>query len=139
VTSRLACLAAALVVAAPCAGRAQFTALVTPPRAERRDTVVVAADSVPRAQLDTVRATELSNLKAWIDSAANVLSTTPPPAAEPRAAPDSASRPRPPARPAPDSARAPAAPPRDPGSPRPPVAAPPAPPAPAAPPPRRSL
>lgn len=139
-TSRLACLAAVLLVVAPCAGRAQFTALVTPPRSERRDSVVVVADSVPRAQLDTVRATELSDLKAWVDSAANVLSTAPP-VAEPRTAPDSAPGPRQPARLAPrpgaDSTGAPAATPRDPGLPRPPAVVPPALPAPAAPPTRR--
>jgi hypothetical protein len=112
VTSRLTCLAALLIATAPSAAAAQFTTAVTPPRRPQPRPVAAVVDTVPRAQLDTVRPTVLSDLKAWVDSAANALSvpsagarTTPsdslperrtekrPP--EPRATPSRSEPPRP--------------------------------------------
>jgi hypothetical protein len=74
VTSRLTCLAALLIVTAPHAASAQFTTAVTPPRRPQPRPTVAAADTVPRAQLDTVRPTVLSDLKAWVDSAVTARS-----------------------------------------------------------------
>jgi hypothetical protein len=116
VIPRLALSLVLLTAATPCA--AQFTAAVTPPRRER-PTPVAAADTVPRAQLDTVRPTVLSDLKAWVDSAATAMSVPPaagaapaardstPPPAEPRSPRDRRTPARPdaprPTTPRPDS------------------------------------
>jgi hypothetical protein len=111
-------LAAALValalVAAAEPAAAQFTAAVTLPR-RRPAAPRVLADGT---RADSVRTTVLSDLKAWVDSAATVLGSTPAGARPaPSASRDSAGAPATPR----DSAAAPAArPSQPPRRPRPP-------------------
>jgi hypothetical protein len=106
---RSRCLAAAALITAlvvpagPAA--AQFTATVTGPAPAR----VVKLQSATKVTMprDTVRPTVLSDLKAWVDSAAGALRNAPPAAPgdttakpERRPAADSAAdRPKPPTRP----------------------------------------
>ena len=88
---------------------AQFTAAVTQPR---RRAVGVRETLAAGPSADTVRTTQLSDLQAWVDSAATVLGSTP--ATRPAAPRDSAATPRdtlPPGRP---SRATPARPPRSP-------------------------
>ena len=64
----------ALVAAEP--ARAQFTATVAPPKREK-PTAQVAAETQAAAQADTARRTQLSEMRAWVDSAAQAATGRP--------------------------------------------------------------
>jgi hypothetical protein len=97
---------AAGVIAAPAAAHAQFAGVVPPP--PTRAAVVAATPGQQAAVRDSVRRESMSDMRAWVDSAAGVVTVTPrtpdAPGRDPAAAPDSTR-----ARPAPP----PPAPPRD--------------------------
>ena len=60
---------------APIPARAQFTAVITPPKKEEPAPVVEAP-----AKRDSLRITRLSDMRAWVDSAAGALGAGVPPA-----------------------------------------------------------
>ena len=69
--------AAALAVAlAAEPARAQFTATVAPPKRER-PVAQVAAEQQAAARADTARRTQLSEMRAWVDSAAQAATGRP--------------------------------------------------------------
>lgn len=80
--------ALALSSAVPAAS-AQFTAAVVPPKKPKaEETAPIAAAA--KAEKDTALSEKLTDMKAWVDSAAVALSTkTPAPAADSAASPDS--------------------------------------------------
>jgi LPXTG-motif cell wall-anchored protein len=76
VTSRhiFAALLLAVVAAEP--ARAQFTATVAPPKREK-PAAQVTAEAQAAAQADTSRRTQLSEMRAWVDSAAEAATGRP--------------------------------------------------------------
>jgi len=76
-----------VVVALACfasTASAQFTAAVVPPKAPPRVDTVARADSVKKAKAALTE--RLSDMKAWVDSAATALAMAPTPAGESTAA-----------------------------------------------------
>jgi len=69
VTSRHILAAALLAVVAAEPARAQFTAVVAPPKREKA-AAQVAAEVRAAAEADTARRTQLTEMRAWVDSAA---------------------------------------------------------------------
>lgn len=67
-------LALVLVAAFPVVASAQFTTYVPP--ASRSDSVHAAVVAEQKAQSDSITHTTLTNMKAWVDSAAGVATTT---------------------------------------------------------------
>ena len=63
-----------LVAAFPAVASAQFTTYVPP--ASRSDSVHAAVVAEQKAQPDSITHTTLTNMKAWVDSAAGVATTT---------------------------------------------------------------
>lgn len=68
--------AALLAVVAAEPARAQFTATVAPPKREK-PAAQVAAETQAAAQADTTRRTQLSEMRAWVDSAAQAATGRP--------------------------------------------------------------
>jgi hypothetical protein len=64
---------------------AQFTAAVVPPKQQPRVDTAARADSVRKARAELTE--RVSDMKAWVDSAATALAMTPTPPAESTAAP----------------------------------------------------
>ena len=75
-TSRHIFAAALLAVVAAEPARAQFTATVAPPKRER-PAAQVAAETQAAAQSDTARRTQLTEMRAWVDSAAQAATGRP--------------------------------------------------------------
>ena len=69
---------AAILALAPMTASAQFTTYIEPRKAaEQPAAVVAAADSAATARADTSRPARLTDLKAWVDSAAGVVAQQP--------------------------------------------------------------
>ena len=66
---RAVLLTAAMVVFAPAGASAQFTGVVVPPKKTESE----ASASVVAARADSVRETRLTDMRAWVDSAATSL------------------------------------------------------------------
>ena len=78
-TRQAFCVALALTLTASPAA-AQFTAVVQPPKARTAATADAAAQATPGARSDSAGRTTLTDMRAWVDSAAGVVapdSTTP--------------------------------------------------------------
>jgi 5'-nucleotidase / UDP-sugar diphosphatase len=103
VTFRAACLTLVFAALTPIASKAQFTAYVSPTR-PNTDSAKAAIVAVQRARSDSNARASITNMKAWVDSAAGVAQTSP---ADTTATPPPAT---PPATPAPTTAPVPAAP-----------------------------
>ena len=71
--------AAALLAFAPAVAHAQFAGVLTPP--PRREGQAPLTPSQARVQRDSVRREALSDMRAWVDSAAGVVLVAPPPPA----------------------------------------------------------
>lgn len=97
-------LVAALLAAAPTAARAQFAGVIAPP--PRRVEEPLLTPKQVDAQRDSVRREAMSDMRAWVDSAAGVVTVTPA-SPTPRDAPPAAPRPDPAAPPAAAPARPP--------------------------------
>lgn len=84
-THRAAFLSLALAALLPASASAQFTSFVTPPRRDADS--AKAAIAAARAATDSIARTTLTDMKAWVDSAAGVAvataDTAAPPAVEP--------------------------------------------------------
>lgn len=99
-TFRAACLTLVFAALTPIAARAQFTAYVSPTR-PNTDSAKAAIVAVQRAKSDSNARASITNMKAWVDSAAGVAQTSPA---------DTTAATTPPATPAPTTAPVPAAP-----------------------------
>jgi hypothetical protein len=89
VTFRAACLTLALAALTPVSSKAQFTTYVSPTR-PNIDSAKAATVAVQRARTDSTARASITNMKAWVDSAAGVAQTSPvdtTPAATPAPAP----------------------------------------------------
>ena len=71
-----ACIALALSAAAP-AVSAQFTAVVIPPKKPQTEESPAVAVTAAKAAKDTVLSEKLTDMKAWVDSAAVALAAKP--------------------------------------------------------------
>src|SRR5438105_1550042 len=69
-------LALVLAMLAPAAASAQFTTFVPAPAARVSDSAHAVVAAVQKARTDSITHTTLTNMKAWVDSAAGSLATT---------------------------------------------------------------
>ena len=81
---------AALLLFAPAAARAQFAGVVAPP--PRREGQAPLTPAQSRVQRDSIRREAMSDMRAWVDSAAGVVIVAPrtpaPPGRDPASTPD---------------------------------------------------
>lgn len=75
-TARHLAAAALLALGAAAPAQAQFTAVVAPPRPRQPEAQVVAQQQAA-AQADSSRRTQLSEMRAWVDSAAQAATGRP--------------------------------------------------------------
>ena len=75
-TFRAACLTLVFAALTPVASKAQFTAYVSPTR-PNTDSAKAAIVAVQRARSDSNARASITNMKAWVDSAAGVAQTSP--------------------------------------------------------------
>ena len=75
-TFRAACLTLVFAALTPVASNAQFTAYVSPTR-PNTDSAKAAIVAVQRARSDSNARASITNMKAWVDSAAGVAQTSP--------------------------------------------------------------
>ena len=76
-SNRTLLVAALTLCLAPIPARAQFTAVITPPKKEEPAPVAEAA------KRDSLRITRMSDMRAWVDSAAGALGAGVPPTTAP--------------------------------------------------------
>ena len=74
-TFRAACWTLALAALTPVASRAQFTTFISPTK-PNTDSAKAAVVAVQRAHADSTARASITNMKAWVDSAAGVAQST---------------------------------------------------------------